>query len=265
MNLDSDRLIVQAVQDFILKIRDEKHIVNEVIRDDVFAILKSECIVLFYALEDNDVEGCHIVKPLNGEIRQFVFINTTKAVQEQTWTAAHELGHIWQVDIYIKEKTAQYELDSESLVNRFAAELLLPEKIFRTILEDKLAEYEYKGPAMSRSMMVRLVTYLMNYFCTPYKAIIRRFGELGYIEKSAEQQYLNGFEGQLEFYRRLIKENQYTRLETINRAYSIGNIEQDINLLEENEIYSEKKVARLREMFHLRRLDVEEGTYNFGE
>ena len=63
----------------------------------------------------------------------------------------------------------------------------------------------------------------------------------------------------------MIKENQYTRLETINRAYSIGNIEQDINLLEENEIYSEKKVARLREMFHLRRLDVEEGTHNFGE
>ncbi len=38
-------------------------------------------------------------------MKQFVFINTTKAVQEQTWTAVHELGHVWQVDSYIKEKT----------------------------------------------------------------------------------------------------------------------------------------------------------------
>lgn len=264
-NIDTDKLIVQTIQDFILQKRDEKHIVNEVIRDDVFAILREECIVLFYALNDSGVEGCHMIKPVGGEMKQFVFINTTKAVQEQTWTAAHELGHVWRVDTCVKTQVGQCEWDCESLVNRFAAELLLPEKIFRKVLSDKLNEYEYKGPMMSKGMMIRLVTYLMNYFCTPYKAIIRRFSELGYIEKSAEGKYLDGFEERNALYKRLIKENQYTRLETVNRAYSMGSIEQDINLLEKNEVYSDKKIARLQDMFHLSRIDVGEGSYDFGD
>lgn len=103
--MNNSDLIAQIIRQFIAEVREKKHIVNEVIRDDVFAILKAECIVLFYVLEDSGVEGCHMIKPVNEEMKQFVFINTTKAVQEQTWTAAHELGHVWQVDSYIKEKT----------------------------------------------------------------------------------------------------------------------------------------------------------------
>lgn len=264
-NINDDKLVVHMIQQFILQKRDEKHIVNEVIRDDVFAILREECIVLFYPLNDNSVEGCHIIKPVNGEMKQFVFIDTTKAVQEQTWTAAHELGHVWQVDSYVKGRLVQCEWECECLVNRFAAELLLPEVIFRKVLNHKLNEYQYTGPVMSKEMMVRLVTYLMNYFCTPYKAIIRRFSELGYIAKESETKYLDGFKEQKVLYERLIKENQYTRLETVNKACSMGSIEQDINLLEKNEVYSDKRVARLREMFRLSRIEVGEESYNFGE
>lgn len=255
--------VVSAIQEFIIQKKNEKKIVNEVIRDDVFAILKAECVVLYYALEDNRIEGCHVIKPLNGEFKQFVFINTTKAIQEQTWTAAHELGHVWKVDSYVKEKLNQYSLDSEQLVNRFAAELLLPTDIFKKELIDKLKEYDYKGPKMSEEMMVRLVTYLMNYFCTPYKAIIRRFIELGYVEENSETQFLTGFEKQIDLYKRLIVENQYTRLETVNRAYSMGSMEQDICMLEENEIYSDKKVDRLRQRFHLERTEIKGESYNF--
>lgn len=256
--------VVSAIQDFIASQRRKKGIVNEIIREDVFDILGEECTVLYYALNDSKVEGCHVIKPMNDSMRQFVFINTTKAVQEQTWTAAHELGHVWKVDVYVKEKLNKYDLDSEDLVNRFAAELLLPENIFIKELENKLKEYNYEGAQISAEMMVRLVTYLMNYFCTPYKAIIRRFIELDYIEENAEEQFLKGFEDELDLYKRLIAENQYTRLEKINRAYSMGSIEQDINLLEENEVYSDRKVARLREMFHLERTEVKKESYNFG-
>ncbi len=255
--------VVSIIQKFITQKKNEKKIVNQVIRDDVFAILRAECVVLYYALDDSRIEGCHMIKPLNGELKQFVFINTTKAVQEQTWTAAHELGHVWKVDSYVKEKSDQHDLDSEDIVNRFAAELLLPADIFKKELDDKLKEYGYKGPQMTGEMMVRLVTYLMNYFCTPYKAIIRRFIELGYVEAEAEQQFLSGFEQQSELYRRLIVENQYTRLETVNKAYSMENIEQDICMLEKNEIYSDKKVERLRQMFHLERTEIKGESYNF--
>lgn len=255
--------VVSVIQEFITQKKKEKGIVNEVIRDDVFAILKSECIVLYYALDDSKIEGCHVIKPLNGKMEQFVFINTTKAVQEQTWTAAHELGHVWKVDSYVKEKLNQHSLDSEDLVNRFAAELLLPMDIFKKELEGKLKEYGYRGPQMSENMMVRLVTYLMNYFCTPYKAIIRRFIELGYVEENSEARFLAGFEKQIDLYKRLIVENQYTRLETVNRAYSMGSMEQGICILEENEIYSDKKIERLRQMFHLERTEIKGESYNF--
>lgn len=140
---------------------------------------------------------------------------------------------------------------------------MLPEGIFKKELNEKLKEYNYKGPRMSEEMMVRLVTYLMNYFCTPYKAIIRRFIELGYVLEEAEQRFLVGFENQMELYKRLIAENQYTRLETINKAYSMDSMEQDIFLLENNGIYSGKKVDYLRKLFHLERMEIKGESYNF--
>ena len=104
----------------------------------------------------------------------------------------------------------------------------------------------------------------LNYFCTPYKAIIRRFVELGNIEKNAEQHFLKGFEEQKELYKRLIVENQYTHLESVNKACSMAGIEQDINLLEQNGVYSDKKISRLRKMFHLERTKESEKRFGFG-
>lgn len=65
-------------------------------------------------------------------------------------------------------------------------------------------------------------------------------------------------------YKRLIIENQYTRLEMANKAYSMRNVEKDINILEKNEVYSKKKIARLRELFHLEHTEVGKESYNFG-
>lgn len=263
--IGKDKEVVEVIQKFVSAKRRDNNIVNEIIRDDVFAILEKQCIVLYYPLENDKIEGCHIIKPLGEKTEQFVFINTTKAIQEQTWTAAHELGHVWKVDCHVKEVLDRRDLDSEDLVNRFAAELLLPKEKFVQELRQRLQEYGYKGPKMQEEMMVRLVTYLMNYFCTPYKAIIRRFIELDYINEKAEKKFLQGFEKQEALYKRLISENQYTRLESVNSACSMGMIEQDINLLEQSGIYSDKKITRLREMFHLKKTETDGTDYTFGE
>lgn len=266
--IGKDSAVVNAIQEFVNQKQQEEHIVNQVIRDDVFSLLEKHCIVLYYPLEDPKIEGCHIIKPLGTGEEQFVFINTTKAVQEQTWTAAHELGHVWKVDRYVKDKLQRPDLDSEAVVNRFAAELLLPEAIFKNEIEQRLQEYDYQPPSMSTETMVRLVTYLMNYFCTPYKAVIRRFIELDYIEENSESAFLQGFERQGALYRRLRLENQYTRLETINEACSMEAIEQDIKLLENNGVYSDaSKINRLRKLFRLESAGHEESneSYQFGE
>lgn len=263
-----DEETVAVIRKIVDEKRREEHIVNQVIRDDVFALLEKHCIVLYYPLEDDKIEGCHIIKPLGTVEEQFVFINTTKAVQEQTWTAAHELGHVWKVDCDVKDKLKRPDLDSEDVVNRFAAELLLPESIFRTEIQQRLQEYGHQGSTMSTETMVRLVTYLMNYFCTPYKAVIRRFIELSYIEESSEEAFLQGFQKQETLYQRLRSEKQYTRLETVNKACSMETIEQDIKQLEDASIYPDStKVNRLRKLFHLEptKFEGSDESYQFGE
>lgn len=82
-----ERDIVSVIQKFIITKRNKENILNVIVRDDVFALLERECYVLYYSLED-EIDGCHICKPLNGEMKQFVYINTSKVLQEQVWTAA---------------------------------------------------------------------------------------------------------------------------------------------------------------------------------
>ena len=72
------------------------------------------------------------------------------------------------------------------------------------------------------------------------------------------------FEEQKELYKRLIVENQYTRLESVNKACFMAGIEQDINLLEQNGVYSDKKIGRLRKMFHSERTEESEKSFGFG-
>ncbi|MCM1056034.1 MAG: ImmA/IrrE family metallo-endopeptidase [Firmicutes bacterium] len=266
--IGKDEKAVEAIQSFVRQKRSEEKIINQVIRDDVFALLEKHCVVLYYPLEDDKIEGCHIIKPLGTKEEQFVFINTTKAVQEQTWTAAHELGHVWKVDRYVKTTLDRPDLDSEDIVNRFAAELLLPSSLFNAEIEQRLREYDHHGSVMSTETMVRLVTYLMNYFCTPYKAVIRRFIELDYIKEDSESTFLQGFQKHEALYQRLMQENHYTRLETVNKACSMETIEQDIKRLEDAAVYPDStRIDHLRKLFHLEPAVHERSdeSYRFGE
>ena len=62
-----ERRIVDLIQGFIKDKKQKKQIINAVIRDDVFTVLDNECHVLYYSLDD-EIEGCHIQKPLNGKM-----------------------------------------------------------------------------------------------------------------------------------------------------------------------------------------------------
>lgn len=242
--------IVVKIKEFIKDKKQEEEIRNEVIRDDVFSILERDCKVLYYSLDDT-IEGCHILKPVNGEMEQFVFINTDKVVQEQVWTAAHELGHVWQVDRFVKDSDETCEEDIEVIVGRFAAEFLMPDRIFIEEVRRKLIEYEFQGETISQHMMVELVTYLMNFFCTPYKSVIRRFVETGFVKEEYENKYLECFEENIQLYQKLIKENQYTRLEEVKEVYSISNLQKDLEILEKRGVLRDKYVKRVRELFHI--------------
>ena len=139
-----ERDIVSAIQKFIITKRNKENILNVIVRDDVFALLERECYVLYYSLED-EIDGCHICKPLNGEMKQFVYINTSKVLQEQVWTAAHELGHVWRVDRYVQDNVANCNTDIEKIVGRFTAEFLMPTEFFQRECSRRLEYNKYKG------------------------------------------------------------------------------------------------------------------------
>lgn len=245
-----ERETVQIIKEYIKQKKAEEHIVNEVVRDDVFSVLQRVCTVLYYALDDS-VDGCHIEKPLLGEIRQFVFINTNKVIQEQVWTAGHELGHVWKIDDVVYQVYPACKEQAETIVGRFTAEFLMPEAIFRNEISNKLKEYEYIGPNMQPEMVVDLITYLMNFFCVPAKSIILRFIELGYVDDSDREKYLKCFENNRALYEQKISENQYTRLEKKEKVYTIGNIRRDIQKIEFEQLMKPKYLQRVKDLLHM--------------
>lgn len=245
-----ERDIVSVIQKFIITKRNKENILNVIVRDDVFALLERECYVLYYSLED-EIDGCHICKPLNGEMKQFVYINTSKVLQEQVWTAAHELGHVWRVDRYVQDNVANCNTDIEKIVGRFTAEFLMPTEFFQRECSRRLEYNKYKGGPLSVEIMMDLVTYLMNYFCVPAKAIIKRLEELGNITEESVPIYLKVFNDNRELYGQIIRENQYTRLDKREDVYKIANLKSDLELLEKEHLAKEKYIQTLRDKFHI--------------
>lgn len=257
-----ERETVKTIKKFIKDKKKEEHVVNEVVRDDVFSILQKECTVLYYALEDS-IDGCHIQKPLLGEMRQFVFINTNKVIQEQVWTAGHELGHVWKVDEAVYKSCPGCKDNVETIVGRFTAEFLMPEEIFCNQITDRLKEYRYTGSAMKQEMAVDLIAYLMNFFCVPAKSIILRFIELHYVDESDMEKYLDCFRDNQTLYKQKISENQYTRLEKREEVYTIGNIRRDIEKIEAEQLMKPKYIQRVKELLRMDETSEEGTTLDF--
>ena len=245
--------IVKGIQEQVQKIKKEYDIVNEIIRDDVFSILQGldNCNVLYYPLEGDDIGGCHIEKMVNGKLEQFVFINTAKPREKQAFVAAHELGHIWRVDEKLRECLPNEEFECEEVVNRFAAELLMPEERFITVLNSYLERIGYKGPKIAQEELVKLIAYLMNYFFVPYMAVLYRFNELGRLNErynDSMRRYKDS-----DALKDVIKTEQYTRLGIITMLKSLDNLQEYLDQAEEQGFISPTKAAAIRADFEIPR------------
>lgn len=79
----------------------------------------------------------------------FVFINSAKKTEKQIFIAAHELGHLFKIINKIDKQDLEDGEDEEDVVNRFAAELLMPELIFKQKINEKLSEMDYDGKTIT--------------------------------------------------------------------------------------------------------------------
>jgi Zn-dependent peptidase ImmA (M78 family) len=121
--------------------------------------------VVYKEIEDPEFFGATIT--LDRGNRKFVLLNTCKSLRLRYFTAAHELWHILNICAMIKD-----DIDQERAAERFAAALMLPESLVRSLVrsfgENNKDENEEK----------RLVIRIADISSAPYVAIAKRLVEL---------------------------------------------------------------------------------------
>lgn len=252
MNLD--RCVIDEIKVLIDEIKAEKEIINPIIRDDVFSILQlCKCTVLYYPLEGEEqdgCDGCSLQKPVCGEMQQFVFINTNNTRERQAFSAAHELGHVWNADRIIQDKFPEMDLDSETIINRFAAELLMPERIFNEQIDSYLRSIDYKGPKIQDLELVKMVAYLMNEFFVPYKSVVIRLTEVNRLSEEFTDNMLQYKDSQ--YLKEIIKAEQYNRLGIVTKEQkSIDNLQEYLYEAQKREMINPTMLQNIKDQFDI--------------
>lgn len=152
---------------------------NRIIKDDIFKLLEMNCKTLYYPIEDDDICG-FVYKFRENKI---CYINSYIPLEKQVFAAAHELYHVLYSDIgsgelvnseVLDEKLPINQINREDLkANRFGAEFLVPEEVFRNELNIRNIKKD--------SIELREVIELMDIFLVPYKTLVRRLYEIDYI------------------------------------------------------------------------------------
>lgn len=261
-----EQALSKAVVEKIIELTDaelkEHGIVNEIVRDDVFSVLDSHCIILYYPLPEDDINGYHINRMINDKPQEFVFINTANTTEKQVFAAAHELGHVLKVDEkIIKEFDLNSSTEiSEKIINRFAAELLMPEKIFVDKADNILKTLNVKD-RISIGNMVYLIVCLMNEFLVEFEAIVRRFNELKKIS-DASRELLLKLKNIPDFYDEitsLAKASNFTRLFIKSNNRSIKNLKELVDKANEKQTLTETKIKSILKTFEIKQVEIKEG------
>lgn len=258
-----DKKIVNAIKQFIRekKEKDKLNIAfpNSLLKDDVLELLDRYCTVVYYPLDNEKNNGFHItnVPDKNGKVRQFVFINTAQTMEKQVFTAAHELGHIWEVDEYVARKCNIYLNNElrEHIINRFAAELLIPEEQFTKMFTSEYANLAKENGKISIVNMLRIIARLMNFFFVPMKSVVLRFYELQIIDDEVKELLL----GRGEVQERLIQdklndiiiEDGYTKISNSSNKKWIDGLAEMLDKAEASKALPEMKINRMRAAFNL--------------
>lgn len=177
--------IVRQIPSVIEKVRTDYVLNNMIIRDDIFGILEKYCNVIYYPMEGEKNCGFHTKRFVKDKLEDFVYINTAKPVADQVFTAAHELGHVWGVAAKVwrqaGEKGEPETTAEENIINRFAAELLMPTEEFRKTFQAHMREAACENDKLMVVELVHIMVQQMNDYMVPYESVRRRMIETNII------------------------------------------------------------------------------------
>lgn len=241
---------------------------NILLRKDVLDLLDHFCTVVYYPLSDEqDNNGFHVNNffvesgaqtHLVNNKQHFVFINTAQTIEKQVFTAAHELGHIWEVDDYVIKALNLPNKDTtrEQIISRFAAVLLIPEVEFHDFLEAEIEKWGGKDGKISFSNMIKLIVTMVNHFFVPYKSLVLRFYELTIISKEDRDHLLGkGKVNETVIEKMVYDAYAYFDYDSFQRPSSKKHIEGLAGLLEKAEQTGQiptKIIEKMRETFELK-------------
>lgn len=244
--------IIQKTVDTILQDL-EYH--EPVIRDDIFKLLRKKGKVIFYPLpEEPELDGFHVQKVVNGKLTAFVYINTAKNFEKCIFCGAHELGHIYEVEKEIQKEYPEVQFtieETDNIMNRFAAELLMPEDKFKEIFHKRIFLLGKKWKQMTYADLLKTIVALMDYFYVPYKAIVWRLHEIGLFTDAGKVEFEEIEKNDREIINSYIYEGKYTRLRTPSNLKSFENLPEYLRKAEEEDIFRREKINRIRMEFDI--------------
>ncbi len=210
------------------------HKMNDIIGTQIFSILSLYARVIYYPFGKEAPWGFTRIsgsKNDSGLAKPFVAINTSIPVSSQVFAAAHELYHIWYeqnpdvlpMDLLDEED----KKNNEKKANRFAAEFLMEEIILRQEIET----YNIKDVNIKQALR------LAELFTVPYKAMVKRLFETGFIKSDKREKLLEESEESIDQYK---KRFAYSMSEPDNRIAVDNLAELSINAFESGLITFEK-------------------------
>ncbi len=151
-----------------------------ILQDDIFNIIQTfSKDIQFIRFPIKDSEICGFI--CNYKEKSFIYINTYLPLEKQIYTAAHELFHLIynldQLDVtnhLIKDEDLEI-VENEQQANLFAALLLVPKMILIKKLEIMKID--------SKNIETKDIIKLMDIFAVPYKTIVLRLFEIGFIKE----------------------------------------------------------------------------------
>lgn len=151
---------------------------GRIIGEEIFKILEQAAMLIQYPIADDELCG-FVCKKDN---RIFAFVNSAIPLEKQIFAAAHELYHIWYDDEalvsgeMVKNDTLEAvdRNGNESKANRFAAMFLVQQQLIR----DELDNWSV---TTADQIDLSHIVKLMDLFGVPYKTIVRRLLEIGFI------------------------------------------------------------------------------------
>jgi len=252
--------VIKIINREIKKLKENNNLFNLILRNDVFMLLEAQnCTVLYYPLDD-EIEGFRVQKYVNGKEEEFIYINTAKAEDIQIFTAAHELGHLIDIDKIVCDELkwkSPLKKIREDIIDRFAAELLMEKETFVKLFIAKAKKYVDQQGIISGDNMLRTIAYLMDTFMVPYDSVVRRLWETERISDKIRDSLLDKETVSESLIEKAIEEGNYKRLKP-TQIKSFGCLTKYLKELDEAGEIGERRLQKIMDVFEIKEFELED-------